>query len=194
MSAGPQTVDYRRALEALRNGVPNADAVRVLGSNQENVEQHFLERLASMEEAVAGERQVRGLLVEGGFGTGKSHLLKYLQDKAVFRRTSSAATSSSVRRRRYSILRKSIGQRSKLPSSRVRGGRLSRRSPLACARTRLLMRNFTSGPIVTTQAWAGYSSLLCFFMSVSTTSRSLSRRYGNSGLETSCQSPACDRV
>jgi len=83
MSAGHQTVDYRRALEALRNGVPNADAVRVLGSNQEKVEQHFLERLASMEEAVAGERQVRGLLLEGGFGTGKSHLLKYLQDKAV---------------------------------------------------------------------------------------------------------------
>ena len=83
MSGGTQTVDYRRALEALRNGVPNADAVRVLGSNQEKVEQHFLERLASMEEAVAGERQVPGLLVAGGFGTGKSHLLKYLQDKAV---------------------------------------------------------------------------------------------------------------
>lgn len=83
MNPETQSVGYRRALEALRSGVPNADAVRVLGSNQANVEQLFLERLASMGDAVAGESQVPGLLMEGGFGTGKSHLLKYLQDKAV---------------------------------------------------------------------------------------------------------------
>ena len=45
MNPETQSVGYRRALEALRSGVPNADAVRVLGSNQANVEQLFLERL-----------------------------------------------------------------------------------------------------------------------------------------------------
>jgi hypothetical protein len=30
-------IDYQRALEALRNGVPNRDAVRVLGSNQAGI-------------------------------------------------------------------------------------------------------------------------------------------------------------
>lgn len=83
MSAGPQSVGYRRALEALRNGVPNADAVRVLGSNQEEVERVFMERLASVEDALTQESQVPGLLIKGDFGTGKSHLLEYLEDKAL---------------------------------------------------------------------------------------------------------------
>ena len=83
MSSGSQDVGFRRAIEALRNGVPNADAVRVLGSNQESVEQLFLERLAAVEDAARVGRQIEGLLVKGGFGTGKSHLLKYLQVKAI---------------------------------------------------------------------------------------------------------------
>ncbi|MEO7665887.1 MAG: BREX system ATP-binding domain-containing protein, partial [Dehalococcoidia bacterium] len=83
MSSESQSVGYRRALEALRSGVPNADAVRVLGSNQEEVERVFMERLATVEDALTQESQVPGLLIKGDFGTGKSHLLEYLEDKAL---------------------------------------------------------------------------------------------------------------
>ncbi len=73
----------RRAIEALRNGVPNRDAVRALGCNQPDVEARFREQLAAVESATEGEDQVRGLLVAGGFGSGKSHLLEYLEDLAL---------------------------------------------------------------------------------------------------------------
>jgi hypothetical protein len=73
----------RRAIEALRNGVPNCDAVRALGCNQPDVETRFHEQLAAVAAATAGDGQVRGLLVAGGFGSGKSHLLEYLEDLAL---------------------------------------------------------------------------------------------------------------
>jgi hypothetical protein len=75
--------DYRRALEALRNGVPNRDAVRELGSHQPDAESAFLEKLASVESSARDGKQVRGLLIAGDFGTGKSHLLDYLEHLAV---------------------------------------------------------------------------------------------------------------
>jgi len=75
--------DYRRALEALRNGVPNRDAVRELGSNQTDAESAFLDRLASVESHAQDGKQVRGLLIAGDFGTGKSHLLDYFEHLAV---------------------------------------------------------------------------------------------------------------
>jgi len=83
MNRVDDSVGDRRAIEALRNGVPNADAVRVLGSGQQLVEETFLQRLSEVDGAARAGRQVPGLLVKGGFGTGKSHLLKYLQVKAV---------------------------------------------------------------------------------------------------------------
>lgn len=72
----------RRTIEALRSGVPNRDAVRELGSSQREIEERFLELLGDVE---AG-RGNRGLLVGGDFGTGKSHLLEYLQHLALDRR------------------------------------------------------------------------------------------------------------
>lgn len=78
-----RVMDCRRALEALRNGVPNRDAVRVLGCNQSEVERRFLGQLASVESALQEECQVPGLLIAGGFGTGKSHLLEYLEHVAL---------------------------------------------------------------------------------------------------------------
>ena len=48
MDTDHRQIDYRRALEALRNGVPNRDAVSVLGSNQRKAESIFLERLSSV--------------------------------------------------------------------------------------------------------------------------------------------------
>ena len=78
-----RAVDYRRALEALRNGVPNRDAVSVLGSNQTEAETAFLERLSHVQDFAKENKQATGLLIAGDFGTGKSHLLDYLEHLAV---------------------------------------------------------------------------------------------------------------
>ena len=67
----------RRAIEALRAGVPNRDAVLALGSTQPEIEKKFLEQLQS-----AGT-QIQGMLVKGGFGAGKSHLLEFLLQTAL---------------------------------------------------------------------------------------------------------------
>jgi hypothetical protein len=101
-----ETVARRRAVEALRSGVPSWDAVAALGSGQPDVEDRFcalLERVAAVDgssarrpvggpvspgpsAASAGTRALRagdagpsgGLLLGGGFGAGKSHLLTHL--------------------------------------------------------------------------------------------------------------------
>lgn len=84
MSAEADTgVADRRALEALRNGVPNGDAVRALGCHQPAVERRFLKQLDAVSEALPQSRQARGLLVAGGFGAGKSHLFQYLEHLAL---------------------------------------------------------------------------------------------------------------
>jgi hypothetical protein len=77
------SVAYRRALEALRSGVPNQDAVRVLGCNQDDVEQVFEVQLREVQRLLPSSEQAPGLLVAGGFGTGKSHLLEFLQHRAL---------------------------------------------------------------------------------------------------------------
>jgi hypothetical protein len=62
----------RRAIEALRAGVPNRDAVLALGSTQPEIERKFREQLQSV------GTQPQGMLVQGSFGAGKSHLLEFL--------------------------------------------------------------------------------------------------------------------
>jgi hypothetical protein len=81
METDPRVL-YQRALEALRNGVPNRHAVSVLGSNQPDAEEAFAERLSAVEVATEDGGQVPGLLIAGGFGAGKSHLLDYLEHLA----------------------------------------------------------------------------------------------------------------
>lgn len=68
-----QTVVARRAIEALRAGVPSRDAVAALGSGQTAIEDRF----QALCESVAGGSP-GGLLFGGGFGSGKSHLLEHL--------------------------------------------------------------------------------------------------------------------
>ena len=80
-----QRVDNRRALEALRNGVPNGDAVRALGCHQPAVEHRFLDLLDAVSNGLSRSRQARGVLVAGGFGAGKSHLFQYLEHLALER-------------------------------------------------------------------------------------------------------------
>jgi hypothetical protein len=75
-------IDPRRALEALRNGVPNRDAVYALGCGQARVEGIFRDVLAKVPSAFHDGNQAPGILVAGGFGTGKSHLLEYLEHVA----------------------------------------------------------------------------------------------------------------
>lgn len=72
-------VEQRRAIEALRSGVPNRDAVLALGSTQEEIERRFEEKL----EVARSGLPAGGLLVGGDFGSGKSHLLEYLRHRAL---------------------------------------------------------------------------------------------------------------
>lgn len=75
----------RRAIEALRAGVPNRDAVLALGVATPAIEERFADLLAVVQEQ-GKELQGGGLLVAGNFGSGKSHLLEYLQHVALGRR------------------------------------------------------------------------------------------------------------
>ncbi len=72
-----ERIRNRRAIEALRAGVPNRDAVLALGSTQPEIEEKFREQLRSV------EARPQGLLVQGGFGAGKSHLLEFLLQTAL---------------------------------------------------------------------------------------------------------------
>lgn len=73
-------IEARRAVEALRSGVPNRAAVRVLGSGQPHIEERFHRMLDHARSETPGDT---GLLVAGDFGAGKSHLLEALQHLAL---------------------------------------------------------------------------------------------------------------
>ncbi|MDP9406924.1 MAG: ATP-binding protein [Actinomycetota bacterium] len=76
----PEQVARRRAVEALRSGVPSWDAVAALGSGQTDAEERYGQLLDAAEDG-----QGRGLLLGGGFGSGKSHLLTHLAALALER-------------------------------------------------------------------------------------------------------------
>ncbi len=72
----------RRAVEALRSGVPSRDAVAALGSGQAGVEDRFTDLLDGIGTV---RHDKRGLLLGGGFGAGKSHVLEHLTHLALDR-------------------------------------------------------------------------------------------------------------
>ena len=74
--------DARRALEALRTGVPSHDAVAALGSLQTAIDDRFTELLAAVADPNRTE-SAGGMLIGGGFGSGKSHALEYLSAHAL---------------------------------------------------------------------------------------------------------------
>ena len=74
---------HRRALEALRSGVPNSVAVQVLGCTQPDIEGQFRRMLDQAKESGNNGTTTKGILLDGGFGTGKTHVLEYLQHLAV---------------------------------------------------------------------------------------------------------------
>ncbi|MGH9077137.1 MAG: BREX system ATP-binding domain-containing protein [Acidimicrobiales bacterium] len=81
-AATEASVQRRRALEALRAGVPNRDAVMVLGSMQQGVEDRFVQLLGAIGALPDGPAP-GGMLIGGGFGTGKSHVLEHVAHVAL---------------------------------------------------------------------------------------------------------------
>ena len=75
-------MNARRALEALRAGVPNRDAVAALGSLQTVVDDRFSVLLGALREVSSGT-PAGGMLLGGGFGAGKSHVLQHLAHEAL---------------------------------------------------------------------------------------------------------------
>jgi hypothetical protein len=77
--------EERRAIEALRAGVPNRAAVRLMGATSQAISQQFDATLRAARAGLAQDRAVAGAsqIVEGGFGSGKTHLLSYLQEQAL---------------------------------------------------------------------------------------------------------------
>lgn len=73
----------RRAIEALRSGVPSRDAVQLLGSNQPEAEARFQQLLAGARESAAEGKAGGSLLIAGDFGSGKSHLLEHFHHQAL---------------------------------------------------------------------------------------------------------------
>src|SRR5712692_3258604 len=69
-------IKHRRAIEALRSGVPNRDAVLALGCTQPAIEERFRAQLQAAKEGAKAGAQAPGLLIAGDFGSGKSHLLE----------------------------------------------------------------------------------------------------------------------
>ncbi|MCX5991236.1 MAG: DUF2791 family P-loop domain-containing protein [Chloroflexi bacterium] len=76
-------VQSRRAIEALRSGVPNRDAVHALGSSQPDIEAQFRKQLAVVKDGLQQGTAHAGTIIVDDFGSGKSHLLEHLQDIAL---------------------------------------------------------------------------------------------------------------
>ena len=76
-------VPARRAIEALRAGVPNHDAVRALGGGQPAIETRFRTVLEAAADDIERGTQTPGLLLAGDFGSGKSHVLVALEQLAL---------------------------------------------------------------------------------------------------------------
>ncbi|MCH7621119.1 MAG: DUF2791 family P-loop domain-containing protein [Chloroflexi bacterium] len=81
-SVKPQIASWR-AVEALRAGVPNSDAVQALGCSHPLVEERFRSMLAEIDLGFSRGEGTQGVLVAGDFGSGKSHLLEYFQHIAL---------------------------------------------------------------------------------------------------------------
>ena len=73
-----ETLDARRAIESLRSGVPSLSVAKIFGTTQTAVRDKFLE---SMEDMTTGNG-VKPIMLSASFGSGKTHLLNYLQLQA----------------------------------------------------------------------------------------------------------------
>ena len=122
MNAEPSVTTCRRALEALRSGVPNRDAVKLLGCNQPDAERRFDELLANAADTDAAADDALGMLVSGDFGAGKSHLLTYLEQRALARGFVCSRVAISKETPLYDLAKvfKSAVENGRLPERRGR--------------------------------------------------------------------------
>jgi hypothetical protein len=79
------SIEARGAIEALRAGVPNRTAIRLLGERDRALVNGFLDSLERCAVDLDEGRQARGNLLWGGFGSGKSHLLGFMRELALER-------------------------------------------------------------------------------------------------------------
>ncbi|MBT9584710.1 DUF2791 family P-loop domain-containing protein [bacterium] len=68
-------VRARAAIEGLRSGVPSRHAVAQLGTTQTEIKSAFDEAIEGLQAGAA----VKPLVISANFGSGKTHLLEYLQ-------------------------------------------------------------------------------------------------------------------
>ncbi len=76
-------VHHQRVIESLRAGVPSPGAVKALGCPQPTVKSKFQQMLQDAQASIHKGWTTKGMLIEGGFGTGKSHLLESLRHMAL---------------------------------------------------------------------------------------------------------------
>ena len=72
----------RRAVEAFRSGVPSTTAIASLDSLQPDINNRFSDLCSELRSLPGSGRPAKGLLIGGGFGTGKTHLLAHLRAQA----------------------------------------------------------------------------------------------------------------
>jgi hypothetical protein len=70
-------VTARSAIEALRAGVPNRAAIRLLEPDEGVLRRNFLERLRLCDHALPDDEQPEGIVIAGAFGAGKTHQRGY---------------------------------------------------------------------------------------------------------------------
>jgi len=75
--------EARRVIEGLRAGVPNRHVVSALGCLQPEVEGRFRRLLDATQQNITSGPCPRGMVIEGEFGSGKSHILEFLQNLAL---------------------------------------------------------------------------------------------------------------
>ena len=63
--------------------MPNREVVHRLGCSQPEIEGRFRRLLESASQSVVNGSTTKGILLEGGFGTGKSHALEFLRHLAL---------------------------------------------------------------------------------------------------------------
>ena len=150
-------MERRRALEALRAGVPNRDAVAVLGSHAA----WGRGPVQPADRAPCGRCPTRlhpgGMLIGGGFGTGKSHVLEHLAHVALSRGFRGLQGGDLQGDARCTTRPRSTGPPSSTPRCRADPARPSTRSPPACRTTLLVMPSCTGGRTKKTPPWTAGS-------------------------------------
>jgi len=76
-------LEARRVIEGLRAGVPNRHVVNALGCLQPEIEGRFRRLLEATQHNVTAGICPKGMVIDGEFGAGKSHVLEYLQSLAL---------------------------------------------------------------------------------------------------------------